>query len=128
MTAVVIDASAVIALIKDEPGAAVVAPYCAGAIISSVNIQEIYKVLLLSGLSLDIARDIINDLELTVKDHSEVDAFNAASLVPLTSSTGRGIGDRSCMALAISEGLPALTTDRAWSQLTIPGLQVILAR
>jgi PIN domain nuclease of toxin-antitoxin system len=32
------------------------------------------------------------------------------------------------MALAIAEGLPALTTDRAWNELAIAGLSVVLAR
>jgi PIN domain nuclease of toxin-antitoxin system len=32
------------------------------------------------------------------------------------------------MALAIAEGLPAITADRVWAELSIPGLKVILAR
>jgi PIN domain nuclease of toxin-antitoxin system len=32
------------------------------------------------------------------------------------------------MALAIKLGLPAITTDRAWARIEVPGLEVILAR
>ncbi len=50
MTSVVMDASAVLALVRDEPGADKVTPHVGRAAISAVNLQEVVKELLLSGL------------------------------------------------------------------------------
>ena len=41
---------------------------------------------------------------------------------------GSGLGDRTCMALAIAENLPALTADKAWANVQVAGLKVQLVR
>lgn len=124
----VLDASAVIALLRDEPGASVVARYAGDGLISAVNLQEVAKALLTRGLSLDVIRRTIDALRLEVRPHGIEDAYAAASLLDATRRRGSGLGDRTCMALAISTGLPAITTDRAWGELEIVGLTVELAR
>lgn len=43
MTSAVLNASAVLALVRDEPGAAKVAFYIGRAVISAVNLQEVIK-------------------------------------------------------------------------------------
>jgi PIN domain nuclease of toxin-antitoxin system len=128
MAAIVLDASAPIALFRDEPGADVVADRIGDALISAVNLQEVVKALLRRGIVLDIAREMIAGLHLEVRSHDAQSAFAAAALWPETEKFGSGLGDRSCMALAIAEGLPVLTTDKAWAELTITGLEVRLAR
>jgi ribonuclease VapC len=125
---VVFDASAVLAVIRDEVGANIIREYCGEGLISSVNLQEVLKTLFWNGISIELARSYVGDLHLDIRAHHADDAYQAAELVQYTSSIGSGIGDRSCMALAIAEELPALTTDRAWSRLTIPGLHVLQAR
>jgi ribonuclease VapC len=125
---VVFDASAALAVIRDEVGANTIWQYCGEGLISTVNLQEVLKTLLWNGINIDMAKSYVDDLHLETRPHQVGDAYQAAQLVQYTSSIGSGIGDRSCMALAISEGLPALTTDCAWSRLTIPGLQVLQAR
>ena len=124
----VLDSSAVIALLRDERGADVIADYVADALISTVTLQEVVKVLLADGASAKMARGMIDPLNLDVRSHEAGDAWAAAMLWQATKAKGSGLGDRTCMALAIAEGLPAITTDRAWGELTIPGLSVILAR
>ena len=128
MARAVFDASAVIALLRDEPGAEVVAGYAGEALISAVNLQEVIKVLLADGVSKGVAREMLGPLGLDVRSHGLDEAWAAAGLYAVTKSRGSGLGDRSCMALAIAEGLPALTTDRAWNELAIAGLSVVLAR
>jgi PIN domain nuclease of toxin-antitoxin system len=128
MARAVFDASAVIALLRDEPGAEVVAGYAGEALISAVNLQEVIKVLLADGVSEGVAREMLAPLGLDVRSHGLDEAWAAAGLYAVTKSRGSGLGDRSCMALAIAEGLPALTTDRAWNELAIAGLSVVLAR
>ena len=81
-----------------------------------------------AGLLLENVRRIIGELKLDVRSHDIEDAYLAAWLAPATRRFGKGLGDRSCMALAIKLGVPAITTDRLWAQLDIPGLEVILAR
>ena len=117
-----------IALLRDEPGADLIADYVADALISTVTLQEVVKVLLADGASAKLARGMIDPLNLDVRSHEAGDAWAAAMLWQATKAKGSGLGDRTCMALAIAEGLPAITTDRAWGDLAIPGLSVILAR
>ncbi len=128
MARAVLDASAVIALLRGEPGAAAVAAYAGDALISAVNVQEVAKALLVRGVPIDVARRMIEALRLEVRPHGPEDAYAAAGLHEATRTRGSGLGDRTCMALAISTGLPAVTTDRAWGDLAISGLDVMLAR
>ena len=125
---VVLDSSAVIALLNSEPGADFVASRLSNASLSAVNLQEIAKKMLEAGLALGVIREAIDSLSIHILMHDAEDALLAASLAPVTKKFGRGLGDRSCMALAIKLGVPALTTDRAWKQIELPGLEVILAR
>ena len=128
MARVVYDASAVLALLRDEAGADVIAEYAGDALISTVNLQEAIKALLVRGFTIDVARAMIDALHLEIRPHTADDAYAAAELYESTKEHGRGLGDRTCMALAIAEGLPALTTDQAWAKLTVPGLTVTMAR
>jgi len=124
----VLDASAVIALLRDEAGADVIAGYIGDALISTVTLQEVVKALLVRGFTLELARTMIEALHLEPRAHTVEDASAAAALYAARRARGCGLGDRTCMALAIAEGLPAITTDKEWSALAIPGLTVIQAR
>jgi ribonuclease VapC len=128
VTGTVFDASAVVAVLRNEPGAELIAPLCSGGVLSTVNLQEAIKILRASGFSQKSVAHMIDALGLEIVPHSAEDAYQAAELVSFTRQHGSGLGDRTCMALAISRNLPALTTDREWSQISIPGLQFILAR
>lgn len=128
MTSVVLDASAVLALVRDEPGADKVAPHIGRAAISAVNLQEVIKELLLSGLDQATARELLDELRLDVRAHDVSAAYAAAALHPLTRQYGRGLGDRSCLALALQLGVPALTGDREWKKVKVKGLRVELIR
>jgi ribonuclease VapC len=128
MPSAVFDSSAVIAVLRGEPGVALIDAYIGEALISAVNLQEVIKALLVRGFALDEARGLIDALALEVRPHDVADAYAAAALFAATKTKGSGLGGRTCMALAIAEGLPAITTDQQWSELSIPGLRVIQAR
>ena len=66
-------------------------------------------------------------LGLTVVPFDEEQAYKAGLLRQTTRSQGLSLGDRACLALAHSLGLPAITADRAWSNLNV-GVEVILVR
>ena len=128
MSAVVFDTSTVIALLRDEPGADLVACHVGQAAMSAVNLQELVKALLLRGLDLSVIETMVRDLRLDVHAHDREAAFAAALLTEATRQFGSGLGDRTCMALAVELHVPVLTTDKAWAKLTVPGLTVELVR
>ncbi len=128
MASIVFDASAILALLRDEPGADVVARYIGDGLFSAVNFQEVIKGLLRREVPIDAALAMLDALHLDVRPHGRDDAIAAAKLYPATKAFGSGLGDRTCMALAIVEGLPVLTADREWAKIEIQGLRLLLAR
>ena len=113
-----------LALIRDEPGGDKVAEHVGRAVISAVNLQEVVKELLVSGLDEPVIRELLDELRLEVRSHDADAAFAAAALHEQTKQFGRGLGDRSCLALALSLGVPALTTDTEWRKVKVKGLKV----
>ena len=128
MASVVFDASAILALLRDEPGADVVAPYIGDGLISAVNLQEVIKGLLRRKVPIDAAVAMLGALHLDARPHGQGEAIAAATLYMATKQFGSGLGDRTCMALAIAEGLAVLTADQEWAKIDLPGLKVVLAR
>lgn len=128
MSSIVFDTSAVIALLRGEPGAEVVTARVGQAAMSTVNLQELVKALILRGLTQPVIEEMVQELRLDLHAHDREAAFAAALLADATRQHGSGLGDRTCMALAIKLGVPVLTTDRAWANLRIPGLSVDVIR
>ena len=128
MAKIVFDASAVLAFLRSEPGAEVVASYGGDALISAVNYQEVIHHMLKRGFLPEIVEQMLAALHLDVRPHDQADATMAATLYSFTEKFGCGLGDRSCLALASRKNLPVLTTYQIWSKLNIPDLEVRLAR
>ena len=122
MAPVVLDASAVLAFVRSEKGADRVLPHIGTAIVSAVNLQEVVKELTLVGMTPDEIRETLSGLRLDVRVHDEAAAYAAGALVTQTSQYGRGLGDRSCMALGIALGTTVLTADQEWKRVKIEGL------
>ena len=125
---VVLDASAVIAVLRSEQGADRVQSVLGNAMISAVNLQEVFKELLEDNIAPDLAHAMVQQLQLDVCDHDETAALHAAALHTATKRYGRGIGDRSCMSLAISKGVPVLTADKEWARVEVDGLDIVFIR
>ncbi|KGB53349.1 putative toxin of toxin-antitoxin system [Sphingopyxis sp. LC81] len=124
MTSAVLDASAVLALVRDEPGGDKVIEHVGRAAISAVNLHEVVKELLISGLEEPMIRELLGELRLDVRPHDLEAAYAAAALHKQTKEFGRGLGDRSCLALALSLGVPAFTTDSEWRKVKVKGLKI----
>ena len=122
MAGVVLDASAVLALIRAEPGSDRVEELIGQGIISAVNLQEVIKELLVSGLALEGIETILDELRLDLRSHDRNAAYAA------TKRYGRGLGDRSCMALGIALNRPVVTADREWRNVSIEGLELLHIR
>lgn len=124
MSEVVLDASAVLAMLRDEPGGDEVASFIGRAAISAVNLQEVAKEMLREGVPVADVRVVLDELALDICDHDAEAAYAAAALYEATNQYGRGLGDRSCMALGIQLGLPVLTADREWKRVEADGLDL----
>jgi len=128
----VIDASAVLAWLRDEPGADTVAGRLDGSFLSAVNLSEILqKYLAVGTLSGAEAAGFAGDLAslgLSVVPFGEREAAVAAVMWDGTRRLGLGLADRACMATAVGFGLPALTADRPWAEVEWTGLSVELIR
>ncbi len=111
----VIDASAVLALLQDEPGAeAVEDAIDGGAIISAVNLSEVLAKMVDAGAELDRATDLVVGLFVEIAPFELTGAREAAAIRAAAPASGLSLGDRACLALAASLGRPAITTDRRW--------------
>lgn len=120
MSEVVLDASAVLALLNDEPGGEKVASALEGAIIGTVNLSEVMAKLVESGVPAPQAISVIEELELEVIPFDTHLAFQAGALRPLTKPLGMSLGDRACIALGLHLTLPVLTAERTWQSLSLP--------
>ena len=124
---VVLDASALLALMNDEPGATSVRETFQEAVISTVNLAEVVSKLVDGGMP---EAQIFNDLgELNLSDipFDAQQAYATGLLRSLTRSRGLSLGDRACLSLALQLQSPVITTDRAWAELDL-GVEVRLAR
>ena len=117
MSDFVLDASALLALLNDEPGADLVASALAQASVSAVNYSEVVAKLADSGMPEDAIREALDGLGLDVVAFDSECALAAGLLRPVTKALGLGLGDRACLALSKSKGAVALTTDRVWQDL-----------
>ena len=122
----VLDASALLAFLGNEPGAEVVQAALSegGVVMHTVNWAEVlskraergddpaqvHAALTASGL---IGRLVVID------PGTPEDAMNVAALRPATREGGLSLGDRYCLALGRRLNAPVLTTDRAWSDLAV---------
>jgi ribonuclease VapC len=110
----VLDASALIAFIRREPGANKVAMVLPVACISAVNLAETLGKMVEHGKPLEETAYQIERLRLSVIPFDEQQARIAASFWKSTRDVGMSLGDRACLALALNLALPALTTEETW--------------
>ena len=117
---VVLDASALLAWLFEEPGSDVVEPLLGEAILSTVNLAEVRQKLEGRGVDADRTARRLRLLGVRAEPFSEIDAARAAGLWRAGRSVGLSLADRCCLALAGRFGVPAVTADRSWSELDLP--------
>lgn len=127
MSEVVVDASAVLALLNQETGSEEILQVINNTAISSVNLSEVIAKLAEAGISEEIIGQIILNLNLEVILFNQHQAFKAGMLRPATKSIGLSFGDRACLALGLILNQPVITTDRLWSYLNI-GIEIRVVR
>ena len=127
MTGIVFDTSVAIAILREEPGHKEAERLLGQALISTVNLAEIASFLARSDSSLELIRSVISRFPFQIIPLSQEIAQLAGSLLQHTKKYGISLGDRACLALAISRNLPVLTVDKVWKQLELP-IEVKLLR
>jgi len=128
MSSYVLDASALLVLLKGERGSErVIEALVDGAAIGAVNFSEVVAKLREGGMLEEAIHESLDSLELDIVEFDTEFAYQAGLLRPLTKSAGLSLGDRACLALAQNLNLPALTADRAWDGLSL-GIRVQVIR
>lgn len=119
MSSIVVDASAVLAVLNQEPRAQRWGRSLADAAVSSVNLSEVVAKLSEAEIDEERIRGALDALGMEIVPFDAHLAYDAGLLRPRTKSLGLSLGDRACLALAMRMSLPAVTTDRAWTRLRL---------
>jgi len=116
---VVLDASALLAFLHDEPGGDEITPVLEDAWVSAVNWSEILQKSLQREVDIDGMQQAFTELGVRFEPFTAHQAEVAARLWSHTRGRGLSQADRACLALAIDRSLPVLTADRAWAALEL---------
>jgi ribonuclease VapC len=127
VAAAVLDASALIAFLRKEPGSEKVTAVLPRSCISAVNLAETLGKMVEHGKPLEGVCYQVERLRVSVVPFDEEQARIAASMWKPTRIIGMSLGDRACIALALKTSLPAFTTEEKWTRCEL-GVQVVKIR
>lgn len=128
MSKIVFDSSALIALFAKEKGYECIKKHMKDAIISSVNIAEVYKYCIdVQNLTEEDSRSLIKLSGIKIIEFCNEQALMTAKLINKTKQYGLSLGDRACIALAMLDKNPVLTCDKIWQKVDI-GIEFKMAR
>lgn len=119
MADIVIDASALLALLNAEPGADIVTEALPDGVISAVNLSEVIAKLYDAGMPEKAIRQALLPLGLEVVPFDDEQAYQAGLLRSMTKDKDISLGDRACLSLAKMLGSTALTADKAWGDISL---------
>ncbi|MDQ6436944.1 type II toxin-antitoxin system VapC family toxin [Mesorhizobium sp. LHD-90] len=120
MTAYVFDASALLAILRDEPGAEMAIARLPGALVPAVNWSETLMRGAEKGLPIDDMRSFLAAQQIELVPFDGDLAVATASLRPATKHAGLSFADRACIATAVERKATVVTADRIWATLDLP--------
>lgn len=123
----VLDASALLVLLRGESGSEAVAECLPSAVISTVNQAEVQAVLVSAGLEEQVAWWHIAEVKCESVPLDEEQARIAGGLVTIVKPSRLSLGDRACLALAMQRKARVYTTDRTWKNLDL-GIEIEVIR
>lgn len=120
MSEMVLDASAILALIQHERGAErLTVEILKDAVVSTVNLAEVQSKLVKNGYESEEAWEDALSLVTAAEPYTSEQAKIAGDLIARTEKYGLSLGDRSCLALAIALKAPVYTTEQVWRNLKV---------
>ncbi len=120
---VVLDASALLALLFDEPGAESVVDLIAGSVVAAPNWSEVMQKVAAHGGDPTAIAGALVAAGVEVEPLWREDAERAAAL--WTTSPELSLTDRCCLVLAERLEVAAATADRGWVG-RVPGVDVVV--
>ncbi len=112
----VLDASAILCLIRGEEGANLVKAALPASVVSAVNLAEVVAKMVDLGMEAAMIDMVLEPLQLRVSPFDADQARACGLLREATRPQGLSLGDRACLELAAHREATALTTDHAWRQ------------
>ena len=129
MATSLLDASAILAALYEEPGCnRVHEALRAGAAMSTVNVAEVSAHLRARDWRSGQVKDVFDDLGIDVLPFDRTTALLSGAYRTHTQNLGLGLSDRACLATARRARLPVLTADRAWGRVKLRGVRIVLIR
>ncbi|MDX3900516.1 MAG: type II toxin-antitoxin system VapC family toxin [Sphingobium sp.] len=124
---VILDASAILAMLFDEPGGEQIFGKAHKGLLSAVNLTEVIAKCVVRGIDYSLVERQLSRLDITIVSFVAEDARMAAELVPHTRRWGLSLADRACLALALKRNLAVWTADHAWAECDL-GIDIRLIR
>lgn len=124
----VLDSSALLASLFDEPGAAVTDAAMANAAMSALNYSEVIAKQVRMGEDLVAAIRMVDDLDLPIIPWDADLAREASDLASLGWTHGLSLGDRACLATGRRLRRTVLTAERRWRELPKLGIEIRIIR
>ena len=117
MAFIIVDASVIVAIAKNEPLNAEAYTHIHDAMISSVNACEVLTIFIdRVGMTLEEAVKALNGFKLKIEPFDQNHFHLAAQMYPHTKRLGLSLGDRACLALGKHHKLPVMTVDKIWQE------------
>ena len=114
----VLDASALLSILLDEPGHERVDRILDRSRIHAVNLAEVVARLVRSGMPAERAVAALHELHLEVEEEFGArQAEFCGALMGTRRDLGLSLGDCVCLTMAAWSGAVAMTADRRWKQL-----------
>ncbi len=123
----VLDASALLAYLQDEPGSEYVEEVLDRAAMSTVNLAEVLTIALHKrGETSDVLQPQLLALGIQPFDFTVEDAAEVAQLWPKTRHLGLSLGDRACLALGKRLRAKVLCAERRadWRKLGLKDVEI----
>src|SRR5262245_4740569 len=123
----VLDASALICLVRREPGWEKVAAFGLGCDLSAVNLVEVAYRLSAHGMPLDAVEPVVRPMVGDIVPFDDAQALIAAGIHGSTRGDGLSLADCACLALATWRKATVVTADKKWAKLKLP-LKIVQIR
>jgi len=115
----ILDASALLAYLQDEPGSEVVDALLMYSVMNSVNWSEVTQKAVAKQINISGMRTELEALGLAIIPFTVEEAELAAKLWKITRRHGLSLGDRACLSSALCLNLPVYTADKVWLELDV---------